>query len=64
MNIFKLAIRNNKGVVILVNKWDLVGNKETNTARDFEEQITTTQQQTTNNNVQKPINHKPTTTKT
>jgi len=39
MNIFKLAIRNNKGVVILVNKWDLVENKETNTARDFEEKI-------------------------
>lgn len=39
MNIFKLAIRNNKGVVILVNKWDLVQNKETNTARDFEAKI-------------------------
>ncbi len=39
LNIFRLAIRNNKGVVLLVNKWDLVENKETNTARDFEEKI-------------------------
>ena len=39
MNIFKLAIRNNKGIVILVNKWDLIEGKETNTARDFEKKI-------------------------
>lgn len=38
MNIFNLAIKNKKGVVILVNKWDLV-DKETNTAKHFEEQI-------------------------
>ncbi|MGB0882515.1 MAG: ribosome biogenesis GTPase Der [Vicingaceae bacterium] len=38
MNIFNLAIKNKKGVVILVNKWDLV-NKETNTAKQFEDQI-------------------------
>lgn len=36
INIFRLAVKNNKGVVILVNKWDLVENKTTNTARDFE----------------------------
>lgn len=36
INIFRLAVKNNKGVVILVNKWDLIPNKETNTARDFE----------------------------
>ncbi len=38
MNIFKIIIRRKKGVVILVNKWDLV-EKETNTARDFEQKI-------------------------
>jgi len=36
--IFWLAEKNKKGVVILVNKWDLV-KKETNTMRDFEAQI-------------------------
>ena len=36
--IFWLAEKNRKGVVILVNKWDLV-EKETNTMRDFERQI-------------------------
>ncbi len=35
MSIFRLAQSRNKGVVILVNKWDLVPNKETNTMRDF-----------------------------
>ncbi len=39
LNIFRLAVKNNKGVVVLVNKWDLVENKETNTAKDFEEKI-------------------------
>ena len=34
--IFSLAMKRNKGVVILVNKWDLVEDKETNSARDFE----------------------------
>lgn len=38
MNIFRLAQKRNKGIVLLVNKWDLV-NKETNTARDFEKEI-------------------------
>lgn len=37
-NIFWLAEKNKKGIVILVNKWDLV-EKETNTMRDFEAQI-------------------------
>ena len=36
--IFWLAEKNRKGVVILVNKWDLV-DKETNTMRDFENKI-------------------------
>jgi GTPase len=35
INIFGLATRKGKGVVILVNKWDLM-EKETNTARDYE----------------------------
>ena len=35
-----LAEKNRKGVVILVNKWDLV-EKETNTMRDFEREIKT-----------------------
>jgi GTP-binding protein len=34
-NIFWLAEKNKKGVVILINKWDLV-EKETNTPRDYE----------------------------
>lgn len=38
MSIFRLAQRRNKGIVILVNKWDLV-EKETNTARDMEKEI-------------------------
>jgi GTPase len=36
--IFRLAQRRNKGIVLLVNKWDLV-EKQTNTARDFEKII-------------------------
>jgi len=38
LNILWLALRNNRGVVILVNKWDLV-EKSTNTSRDFGELI-------------------------
>ncbi len=38
LNILRLAQKRHKGVVILVNKWDLV-KKETNTARDFEKAI-------------------------
>ena len=34
-NIFWLAQRNRKGIVILVNKWDLI-EKENNTAKEFE----------------------------
>jgi GTP-binding protein len=39
MNIFSIAQRNRKGIVILVNKWDLVEDKQTNTMRDFEAAI-------------------------
>ena len=38
MNIFSLAQKNRKGIVILVNKWDLV-EKSTNTMKQFEAQI-------------------------
>ena len=38
-NIFWLAERNRKGIVILVNKWDLVQNKESNTLKDYEKHI-------------------------
>ena len=38
MNIFRLAQRRNKGIAILVNKWDLL-EKETNTARDYEKEL-------------------------
>lgn len=35
LNIFSLAARKGKGIVVLVNKWDLV-KKETNTAKEYE----------------------------
>lgn len=38
LSIFSLAQKRNKGVVVLMNKWDLV-EKETNTARDIEKEI-------------------------
>lgn len=38
VNILHLIIRNRKGVVVLVNKWDLV-EKDTNTMKAFEKQI-------------------------
>lgn len=38
LNIINLAQKNRKGVLIMVNKWDLM-EKETNTARDFEKAI-------------------------
>lgn len=38
LNIFSLIQRNHKGVVIVVNKWDLI-EKSTNTHKEFEEQI-------------------------
>ncbi|RSK42929.1 ribosome biogenesis GTPase Der [Hymenobacter perfusus] len=39
VNIIGLADKNRKGIVILVNKWDLIENKETNTAKEFEAKI-------------------------
>jgi len=39
LHIFQNIIENKKGVVIAVNKWDLIKDKETNTAKDYEEFI-------------------------
>ncbi len=39
VNIISLALRKGKGMVILVNKWDLVPEKETNSARDYEARL-------------------------
>lgn len=36
MNIFSIAQRNRKGIVILVNKWDLIENKGANSIKEFE----------------------------
>lgn len=38
LNIFSLAVKKGKGIVLLVNKWDLV-EKETNTAKDYEKEL-------------------------
>ena len=38
INIFSLASRKGKGVVVLVNKWDLV-EKATNSSRDYEKEL-------------------------
>lgn len=38
LSIFSLAVKKGKGVVLIVNKWDLIP-KETNTARDFEKTL-------------------------
>lgn len=35
LNIFSMAVKKGKGIVVLVNKWDLI-DKETNTAKEFE----------------------------
>lgn len=40
VSIFSLATRKGKGIVVLVNKWDLI-EKETNTARDYEKLLRT-----------------------
>ncbi len=39
VNIFSLATRKGKGIVVLVNKWDLIEDKGANTARDYEKQL-------------------------
>jgi GTP-binding protein len=39
VSIFSLAARKGKGILVLVNKWDLIDKKETNTARDYEKEL-------------------------
>ena len=38
LNIYSLAVKKGKGILVLVNKWDLM-KKETNTARDYEKEL-------------------------
>jgi GTPase len=38
LSIYSLAARKGKGIVLLVNKWDIV-EKQTNTARDYEKEL-------------------------
>ncbi|HTR28662.1 MAG TPA: ribosome biogenesis GTPase Der, partial [Puia sp.] len=38
LNIFSLAVKKGKGIVVLVNKWDVI-EKETNTAREYEKEL-------------------------
>jgi GTP-binding protein len=40
LNIFSLAVKKGKGIVFLVNKWDVV-DKVTNTAKDYEKELKT-----------------------
>jgi GTP-binding protein len=39
MNIFSVIEKNRKGLVILVNKWDKIEGKETNSMKEYEEMI-------------------------
>lgn len=39
MNIFHLIVKNRKGCVIAVNKWDTVPDKQSNTMKEYTEQI-------------------------
>jgi GTP-binding protein len=39
LSIFQLVHKNRKGLVVLVNKWDLAQDKQTNTVRDMEKTI-------------------------
>ena len=39
MNIFQLIIKNKKGCVIVINKWDLIEDKDANTMKKFTEQL-------------------------
>lgn len=38
LNIFSLAAKKGKGIVVIINKWDLI-EKQTNTARDYEREL-------------------------
>lgn len=39
LTLLSLIMRKKKGLVVIINKWDLIEGKETNTARDFEMQL-------------------------
>lgn len=39
MNIFQLIVKNKKGCVVVINKWDAVQDKVTNSARDYAETV-------------------------
>jgi GTPase len=39
LSIYSLAAKKGKGLVVLVNKWDLVEDKGTNSARDYEKEL-------------------------
>lgn len=39
LSIFALAAKKGKGIVVLVNKWDLVPDKKTNTIKDYEKEL-------------------------
>lgn len=39
MNIFQLMVKNKKGCVIVINKWDAIKDKQTNSARDYAEEV-------------------------
>ncbi len=39
LSIFALAVKKGKGVVVLVNKWDLVEEKKNNTTKDYEKEL-------------------------
>jgi len=39
LNIFYIIEKNHKGVVVLVNKWDLIENKESNTTKQYEDML-------------------------
>lgn len=38
LNIFSLAVKKGKGIVVLVNKWDVI-EKETNTVKEYEKEL-------------------------
>lgn len=39
LNIFSQAVKKGKGIVVLVNKWDLVKDKTTNTSKEYEKEL-------------------------
>lgn len=39
LNIFYVIEKNRKGVVVLINKWDLISNKDTMSTKDYEDKV-------------------------